>query len=158
MANSFLRKVSSTSTSTLSGWVLTFLCGIVFSQSVSIERLSQRQQDSQQAEALALSAIDRQIQDHNRDDRERDAYVTQLNLEITRLHATDQQTHIEMSALADRFESFRNERKTALEALTSRFDQGREERRDDIKRLQDEINELRSAIGFVDGDTKTPKR
>ena len=142
MANSLLQKVSATSTSTLSGWVLTFLCGVVFSQAVSIERLSQQ-----------FSSLDRQVQDHNRDDRERDAAVTQLNLDIAKLHAADQQSHTEMIALADRFESFRNERKTALEALSARFDQGREERRDNIDRLQHQIDELRSALGFIDGNT-----
>jgi len=160
MANSLLQKVvSGQSTSTMSGWILTFLCGVVFSQSVSIERLSQQQKDQQDSVERSMSALDREIQDHNRDDRQRDASVTQLQLEIAKLHSADEQTHVEMSALGERFDSFRSERKTALEALSARLDQGREERRDSIARLQHEIDELHQALGFVDGDTaKRPQR
>jgi len=158
MGNPF-QKIDGQPVTSLSGWILTFavplLSGVVWSQSAAIERLSQRQVDEQSSLVTAVSALDRQIQDHNRDDRERDAAVAQLQLEIAKLHAADDQSRVEISALSDRVESARNERQTALNGLSARLDQGREERRDNIARLQHEIDELRSALGFVDGDTKS---
>ena len=158
MGNPF-QKIDGQPVTTLSGWILTFavplLSGVVWSQSAAIERLSQRQVDEQSSLVTALSALDRQIEDHGRDDRARDATVAQLQLEIAKLHAADEQAHVEMNALSDRLESARNERQTGMQALGARLDQGREERRDNVARLQHEIDELRSALGFVDGDTKS---
>ena len=156
MANSFLQKVvSSQSTSTLSGWVLTFLCGVVFSQSVSIERLSQQ-----------FSSLDRQVQDHGRDDRERDTTVVQMNLEITRLHAADDRFEIAVKALQQHMDDIRAERNSMIVSLTEKVSQARDERIWQVSDLQRQIDEIRHPGGdargpapLVDGDTaKRPQR
>lgn len=159
----------------VAGWIVTvavpLMAGVLLSQSSALSRLAQRTEDDKLSLTAAIASLDRRIQEHDQNDRERDKALDAINLQLAHLQASDEQFRVEIKLIAERTDAYRIERQSELArveqhindirsernamiaSLTARFDQGRDERLRQIADQQRQIDEIRRSIG-LDGNAQ----